>query len=154
MTTDIYFFDDYRSFLSDLFEKNAHVKGYRTRLAQAAQCQKSFLSQVMSGKVHLTLDHAAHIASFLGFGTDAGEYLVDLVAYARAGSPQLKQMIGARLERRKAESKKSSTRFAGSHQIDFAHHEAFYSQWFVSAIYMLLPQNAKRERLGKSFGHL
>lgn len=138
MKPDVFFFDDYKSFLSDLIEKNSDVKGYRTRLAKAAHCQKSFLSQVMAGKVHLTPDHAAHIAAFLAFSPEESEYLIDLVTLARAGSPALKRLVSRRLERRKGENRKLSNRFTDAYQIDFKHHEAFYGQWFVSAIYMLL----------------
>lgn len=149
---DVFFFDDYKSFLTDLIEKNSEVKGYRTRLAKAAHCQKSFLSQVMAGKVHLTPDHAAHIADFLGFNAEESEYLIDLVTLARAGSPALKRMVSRRLERRKGESRKIANRFTDAHQIDFKHHEAFYGQWFVSAIYMLLGHTQDASIIARRLG--
>jgi len=149
---DIYQYDDYRQFLSDLIRKNSAIKGFRTKLASAARCQKSFLSQVMTGSVHITLDHAANIASFLRLDREETAFFIDLVIYARAGSETLKNFLRDRFARNTEERQKIANRFNESKQIDFQHHDAFYSQWYVSATYMLLGHTQNLAEISRRLG--
>ncbi len=149
---DIYQYKDYRLFLTDLIVKSTAIKGFRTRLATAARCQKSFLSQVMTGNVHLTPDHAANIASFLKFDREETSFFIDMVSYARAGSDTLKSFLSERIGRNIFEKQKIANRFTEAKQIDFRHHDAFYSQWYVSATYMLLGQTQDLEEISKRLG--
>ena len=152
MKLDIYQYDDYRLFLTDLIGKNTATKGFRTRLAAAARCQKSFLSQVMTGSVHLTPDHAANIASFLKFDRDETSFFIDMVIYARAGSETLKNFLRDRIALNTVEKQKIANRFTEATQIDFQHHDAFYGQWYVSATYMLLGQTQNLEEISRRLG--
>ncbi len=152
MKLDIYQYDDYRLFLDELISKNTTTKGFRTRLASAARCQKSFLSQVMAGNVHLTPDHAANIAGFLKFDRDETSFFIDMVIYARAGSESLKEFLRDRIRRNILEKQRIANRFSEATQIDFQHHAAFYSYWYVSATYMLLGQTQNFEDISRRLG--
>lgn len=152
MQLAVFYYENYRTFLTDLIAENENVKGYRTRLAAAAGCQKSFLSQVMSEKVHLTLEHAAGIAGFLGYDTDQTEYLIDMVTRDRASDGPLKKILNQRMSRKKTEKRKISNQFPTSHQIEFKHHAEFYGRWYVSAIYMLMGQTQDAELLARRLG--
>jgi uncharacterized protein (TIGR02147 family) len=149
---DIYQYEDYRLFLTDLIGKNASIKGFRTRLATAARCQKSFLSQVMTGTVHLTPDHAANIATYLKFDHDETSFFIDMVIYARAGSEALKTFLMERIAQSTMEKQKIANRFNEATQIDFQHHAAFYSRWYVSATYMLLGQTQNLDEISHRLG--
>lgn len=152
MKLAVFYYENYRTFLADLIAENSETKGYRTRLAEAAGCQKSFLSQVMAERVHLTLDHAAAIAGFLNYDTDQSEYLIDLVTFARAAEGPLKKILYERLYRKKTDKRKISNQFPTSHQLEFKHHAEFYTRWYVSAVYMLLGKDQDAGVLSRRLG--
>src|SRR3712207_4380184 len=65
--------------------------GKRGRLTQAAaymSCQRSYLSRVLGGELHLTPEHAFKLAAFLQLSADQRDYLIALLEVERAGSPE------------------------------------------------------------------
>jgi len=58
---------DYKDFLKIQIEENHEAYGYKSRLAKAANCQKSFLSQVLNSHIHLTPEHAVGLCQFWKF---------------------------------------------------------------------------------------
>jgi uncharacterized protein (TIGR02147 family) len=85
---------DYKVLLRERIEHSGE-RGVITKLAEAAGCQRSYLSQVLNTHVHLTPDQALGVAEFFGFNEDETTYFLALVDHARASSPALR----ARLKR-------------------------------------------------------
>ena len=55
----IFVFEDYREYLKTKIEENKLIRGYQSKLATAAGCQRSILSQTVKGKMDLSRDQAA-----------------------------------------------------------------------------------------------
>lgn len=136
----IFLFKDYKNFLSDNVKKNSGRAGYKSRLAAAAGCQRSYLSQVLNSHVHLTVDHAACLADFWDFNEEEAEYFLDLVLLARAGSVALKRSVQARIDRAYKKRQKVEGRVGTAYEPPIQHQAGFYSKWYVSAVYMLVGQ--------------
>jgi transcriptional regulator with XRE-family HTH domain len=86
-------FDDYRRYL------DARIKaewGAITRVAKAANCQRSYLSRALKGEVLLTPDHLHGICEYWRLSEDETEYLMLLLEKARASSRSYR----ARVERK------------------------------------------------------
>jgi len=118
----------------------ADEKGYKSRLSQAAGCKASYLSQVMSGAVHLTPEHAYGMAIFWGLNTLDTEYFLLLVNQERAGSAALRQYYSGRIRGLKQDAmdlaktvQKDSQAFT-----DPALTALYFAQWHVAAIHLLL----------------
>ena len=79
---------DYKRYMRQQIAAHGDVYGYKSRLAAAAGCQKSYLSQVLNGAHDLTLEHAAGLAAFWQLPRLDGEYFMELVNWARASSPR------------------------------------------------------------------
>ena len=61
----IHTFDNYRDYLLYLVEVRKDVKGIRSRLAEAASCQRSYLTQVLAGTASFSIDQLRGISRYL-----------------------------------------------------------------------------------------
>lgn len=88
-------FKEYRELISYRIEA-AEEKGYKTKMA--AGCKIIYLSQVMIGTVHLTLEHAHGIATFWGLNALETDFFLLLVNQERAGSLALRRYYSEKLK--------------------------------------------------------
>jgi transcriptional regulator with XRE-family HTH domain len=72
-------------------------RGENQRLARAANCQPSYLSQVLQGNKMLTPDQAAGMAVYWRLDSDETEFLLLLLQYERSATSVLKKHIRERL---------------------------------------------------------
>jgi len=130
-------FHDYKDFLKEKVAMNRGENAYQSRLAEAAGCQKSFLSQVLNSHVHVTPDHAAAMSGFLGLTEEEQIYFIDLVAMARCGSPSLREVLKKRMKQMKDARADPSQRIHWP-ELEFKVQELYYSSWHWGAIHMLV----------------
>lgn len=85
-------------FLREIITHNAGTYGYKAKIAEAANCQRSHLSLVLKGQAHFTAEQAIGVAEFLGLDWKEKSYFLLLTQFARAGTPELKSFLSAQLE--------------------------------------------------------
>src|SRR5690349_4608042 len=88
---------EYRFFLKHEIEKGG--RGEITRMAEAAQCQRSHLSRVISGQLHLTMEQAFRISRFLKLAETESVYFIKLVEFERSGDPDYRANLRQELTR-------------------------------------------------------
>ncbi len=115
------------------------IRGYRSQMAQAADCQPAYLSQVLGGKVLFTMEQAEGLCEFWNFDDLQGEYWMNLVQLSRAGSPQLKARIQKRLQsiRDQFFSRSESEMLIDNKRIFKENTLKYYSHWIPTALHML-----------------
>lgn len=91
--TNIYEFTSYQDYLKKVILDNKSIRGFQTKMAVAANCQTSYLSQVLKSEKELTPDHGIKISQFLKLSLPHTRYFLCLISYSRAGSPELKDFI-------------------------------------------------------------
>jgi hypothetical protein len=91
-------------FLNNLLDIRRHVRALRTRLAEAAGCQASYLSQVLAGTATFSVEQLRGIARYLELQPVAWEYLRELGILARAGTVDVREDCKQRLLRLRAEA--------------------------------------------------
>lgn len=134
----IFTFRDYREYIRFKIEENRATRGYQSMLADAAGCQRSFLSQVLNSHVQLTPDHAAGMARHWGLSEDEGDYFLLLVQHARATSPHLKQRLEKKMRDLREAGEDLSHRLKDARQLVGQQEVAYYSAWYLSAVHTLL----------------
>jgi hypothetical protein len=72
-------------------------RGENQRLAKAASCQPSYLSQVLQGNKLLTPDQAAGMAVYWRLDPDETEFFLLLLQYERSATSVLKKHIKERI---------------------------------------------------------
>ncbi len=137
MPTDVFRFHDYKTLLKAKIKENATIRGYQTKLADAAKCHRSYFSQCLSKKQQLSSEQLMRLAGFWGLNALETEYLVELGHLARADFSPLQALIRERMRTLKSQSENLAKRFTESRQIDEASAMSFYSSWHIGALHML-----------------
>jgi uncharacterized protein (TIGR02147 family) len=130
----VYLAKAYKTWVIDQIEANKGIYGYQTQLAAAAGCQRSYLSQALRGKPHLTVDQLIGIAQFCGLSNDETSYLLDLHSFEKANTVLLKNFYQQRLERGMRRYQDVGKRIKKT-KVKAEEHSLFYSNWIYGAIY-------------------
>jgi uncharacterized protein (TIGR02147 family) len=141
----------YLEYLKAVISENRRQKGYRSELAKAANCHRTHISLVLSGRNQLTLEQACGIADYWKLGALEQQYFLSLVELARAGTTALRNVLKARLEKLKIEREDLAVRFEAAKLEDPVLARDYYLSWEVSAIHLLIAvkQMAKTTELAK-----
>ena len=134
----IYLFDEYKSYLNAQVRDNIRTRGYRGKLAKAANCQPSYLSRVIGGNLQLTPEHALGMTAFWGLSETESDYFLNLVHLSRSGTPALRRHYGQKV-RAAQESHRNLKNRLDLPQIKTGEAEMFYySAWYISALHVLV----------------
>jgi uncharacterized protein (TIGR02147 family) len=117
---------------------NKDTYGYKAKLAESAGCQRSFLSQVLSGLTHLGQEHAIGLAVYWGLSTHEKDYFLNLVSYARAATKTLKEYFALKLEDARKDQENLVRRIVDKVVLPDIKAATFYSTWQYLAITILL----------------
>lgn len=134
MKPDIYQFIDYKDYLKELASELG--KGGKSKIAEAAECQSGYISQVLHGNAHLSLEQAEKIASFLGFDELKIDYLLTMVLSAKAGTSSLQQFYRRELETKKEVHSELKTKFKSKKKLSLDDQAIFYSSWQYGAVHV------------------
>lgn len=135
--TNLYNYSDYKSYLKDYVNEQDSSWGLLTKMAEASGCQRAYLSRCLNQEVHLTMDHACNLASFLKLNETETEYFLILVELARAASKTYRDRLEkklARIRHEVEELQKSALRpppkLNGGEIL-------YYASWIPAAIHIL-----------------
>lgn len=150
----IFEFDSYKSYLKAHLRENAGNRGYQARLAKAAGCQASYLTQALNTKVELTPDHGFRICQFLQLSSLESDFFLHLLQLSRANSPELKRHFSKKMNELKAAYRSLSERVATPTAPQLEVYPEYYSSWLFMAIPSALEVGSYStpEALAKRFG--
>jgi len=133
----LYDYDDYRPYLNDVCDTSAE-RGVRASLARAAECQASYLSQVLKGRAHLTEDQLMGITVSLGLVKSETEYLLMLLRYQKAGTPKLREYLKGLIHSAREESIHLARQVNADKVVrDEQHLGVYFNSWIPSTVHLL-----------------
>lgn len=147
--TSVFEFDDYKAYLGQIFPTQGEGRGKRSKLALALRCQTAFVSQVLNGHVHFSLEAAVQLNEFLGHSEAESHFFMLLVQQGRAGSPTLAayfaRQIGQVREKRQEVRERIQVQATLSHEGQMT----YYSAWYYAAIHVMLsiPEFGDKEKI-------
>lgn len=112
-------------------------RGYQNRLAKAAQVHPSYLSRVLSGKVHLNPEQGFRLAQFWGLTEQERDYFETLILLARAGDPGYRAQLEQRAKAAREEALELQNRLSATPQ-ETGEGNLYYVHWLYSALHILL----------------
>lgn len=134
----VFDFHDYKPYLIQAIEQMPkRGRGFRSRLANAVRCQTAFVSQVLNGSAHFTLEQALAINPLLGHDEDEGNYFLLLVQQGRAGSPALDKHFRKQAEKARAQRLIIRERFKSRAELTSEQQMTFFSEWYFVALQIL-----------------
>lgn len=128
---------DYRVYLQDYFASKGQRSGEKSAFCKSAQIQTSFLSQVLSGQVDLSLEHAYRANQHFKHDRWASEYFLNAVQMARAGSAELRDYFKSKLEDLRDEQNKIANRVDTNIEFTDQQRAQYFSSWHYAAIHMM-----------------
>ena len=102
LRTALFEFKTIFEFLSFLIEIQGRARGIRSRFAEAAGCQPSYLTQVLAGTANLSHEQLFGIARLLELDDVEWDYVRELGLLERAGNDLLRDDCRKRLMRIRA----------------------------------------------------
>ncbi len=130
------------------------LRGARNRLADALNCQKGFISQVLSGRSHFSLEHGMRICRFLNLDPQEEEFFLLLLHLGRAGSKELEGFYERRLGEIREKRQEIKERIRSNSELSEAEQMTYYSSWHYAAVHMCLylPQARTRAAITDLLG--
>ena len=137
MVLDIYRFDSYKSYLQARLDgPDGLGKGGRSRLAEVIGCQTAFVSQVLKGPAHLSMEHGDAINHYFRHDDSESEYFLLLIQLARAGTPSLRSYLQRRLKKFIHTHQSLKHRLELPQGLPLERQVRYYSSWYYAAIHM------------------
>ncbi len=148
----LFTFRNYKAFLMAAESTKAYFhKGFRTRIAEAAQCNTSFVTHVISGPAHFSLEQAQGIVDLLQLAADEAHFFMLLVQHDRAGTEKLRDYFAHQLEALVNEKLSLKHRFEVQESLTPEEKSRYYSSWEYGAVHMLvtIPDLATAPKIAK-----
>ncbi|HVK60338.1 MAG TPA: TIGR02147 family protein [Bdellovibrionales bacterium] len=134
----VFEFKDYKAYLKDVLKTKTPKWGSISRMAEAAGCQRAYLSRVLNSEVHITPDHAFGIAAFLRLSEAESDFFLLLVDQERASSAAYRVRVNEKISRMRREHddlQKRVNRPSVAHELkEFT----YYSSWLFSALHIIV----------------
>jgi uncharacterized protein (TIGR02147 family) len=131
-------FSDYRKYLEARMPIRGADRGLRARLAETLRCQNAFISRVIAGDAHFSLDHAIQVSDFLGHSELESEYFLLLVQESRAST----QALTSFLRKKRAEILKKKDMFVEhlkvGEELSSEEKMTYYSSWHYAAMHVMI----------------
>lgn len=150
----IFEYKHYRDYLNEALPTGGQNRGSRNRLATALGCQKGFISQVLSGRSHFSLEHGPQIARFLGLTDDEREFFLLLLHKGRAGSQELEKFYDKKIKERLDLRKQIKERIRSKSDLSELEQAEYYSSWIYTAIHMclMIPELRSKQAISAYLG--
>lgn len=153
---NVFEYTDYKAYLRALIKKS-EVRGFSSRLAEAAGCQKSYLSSSLSGKSHLLPDQIYGIADALKLSEDERDYLILILDFQRANVPAYKKFVLRKIQDRQSSWKDLKNRLKQPALVPPASEsllQNYYSNYLYAALHIAvsIPALQDLKALVKYFG--
>lgn len=138
----VFEYDDYVNFLSDwISSRPKKGRGVKTEMAHYMGCLPAHITKVLSRDVHLTLEQAAKIITFLELTSLEGHYFLGLVELGRAGNKELRDIIIERLDELSKKIQDATRIGAKNREFTEKDNNLYYSNWLYMGIEILTSIN-------------
>lgn len=138
MKKSIFDFRSYKEFIKAALDARNAERGIRSRLAESINCHTAYISQVLNGTAHFSLEQADLITRFLGLNKDESSFLLLLVQFERAGTESLKSHFDLQLKELIKKQHVLKDRLVFKRTLSREDQAIFYSSWHYGAIHILV----------------
>lgn len=135
----IFDFRDYKAYLRfrmSTMERGG--RGFRSDLANAANCQSGYVSQVLNSSAHFSLEQASGINKLLGHRRPEARYFLLLIEYARAGNTELRRHFSELIDESIQSQFNMAERFQIKQSLSEIDQMIYYGEWWYAAVQVLV----------------
>lgn len=138
-TESIFDYKDYKEYLKDLLkQKPKRGHGFKSAIADAIRCQSAYISRVLNGNAHFSLEQAHDLNSYLGHSEEESDFFIFLVSYARSGTQALQKFFLKKISETLNKRLILKERFKIKMNLSLEDQAMYYSAWYYVAAHLLL----------------
>lgn len=105
-------------------------------MARQARCHLAYISQVLAGHAHFSLEQAEALNGLLEHGDEESTYFLVLVEWGRAGTHSLKMHFERQLRKMQDQRLLLTNRFTDKRSLTPENQSTYYSHWAYCAVHM------------------
>lgn len=149
MEKSIFEFTSYKAFL----RAHSRLRGRKSALSEAMNIQPTYLSHVLHGKAHLSLEQVESLNRFLHHTEDESHLLLLLVQKEKAGTQTLEKYFQKQIDELLLKRLNLTKRLGAQNSLSEEDRSVYYSSWIYGALHMAVtvPGLRTRETLLKHF---
>ncbi len=136
---DIFKHKTYKEYFKSYLNEYHH-KGIVSSVAKACGCDRTYLSQVLTGKSELTADHVINFSQNMNLNEIESEFLLTLLLHDRSASSSVRKSLKAKIDRLRDDSEQLSKKIKKNFKIKSLDDEirnVYYSNWLYPAVHIL-----------------
>lgn len=147
----VFEFSSYKSYLEAKTGAEGTRKGVKASMAKALSCQPTYISQVLHGKAHLSLEQAEILNGFFSHSKEEGFFFLLLIQKDRSGTKSLRDFFQEQLDEALRKRLVLTKRLGPKETLSEIHQATYYSSWIYSTIHIALsiPELRTREALAE-----
>jgi len=152
--TSIFEYKNYKQYILDWIDKTPQQgRGMRKLIAEAIGCQTPFITHVLSGDYHFSLEQAEALAKYLTLNESETEFFLLLIQKSRAGTKSLENYFQKQITKKCEEETRLKERLKIKDQMSIEDQMIYYSNYQYAAIHMalLIPELQTVDQLHKYF---
>ena len=127
---------DYKVFLKSKSAEHGLRSGFKSGLAKACGCNNAYISSVLGGKAHLSLEQAERAAGHLHFSPNETHFLLLLVQHARSGTLSLRRYFAGQIELILDDKLNVQRRLGAKDKLSAPNQARYYSSWIYGALHV------------------
>ena len=136
---EIYDYQDYKRYLTHFLKTLPNQgHGFRSRMAEAAGCRVAFVSQVLNGSLHFSLEQAEGLNALLNHSSEESDFFLSLIQYGRAGTEVLRNRLKGQISRTREKRLVLKERVDIKTSLSLTDQATYYSSWHYAAIHILV----------------
>lgn len=116
----------------------AGQRGTKADLARRLDCHTSFISQVLSEKTALSVEHAMKVSEFFAHSNEERTFLVLLIHKSKAGSRDAKNFYQSQIDELRSRRQPIRDSILVTDELSDEQKGVYYSSWWHAAIHVLV----------------
>ncbi len=132
----IFEFKSYKAYLTQHLGSIGRRKGLKSALAKAINCQPTYISQILNGNAHMSLEQAEATNSFLNHSKDESHFFMLLVQHEKAGTKPLKEYFYGQIQSCLNDRMVLTKRVGKAKTLSKVDQAEYYSSWTYAAIHV------------------
>lgn len=152
--TSVFEFSSYKAYLLAWIEtRPLKGRGERSRIAETLRCQLAYVSQVLNGPAHFSLEQAEALNALLDHTEDEADFFHLLVQLDRAGTPALQSRVQKKIKKILNDRLVLRNRLEFEKSLSREDQAIYYSAWYYAALHIAVavPALQTREALTRAF---
>lgn len=131
---NLFDFNSYLEYLKTRLQRQSGPRrGLKTQFADAIGCDGAYVSRILDGTNHLSLEQGMRANHYFAHTEDESEYFLTLISLARAGSKELQAHFKKKRSSQQEANLRLSHRLRDFERLDLATQSHFYSHWLYVA---------------------